>query len=263
MVNCILSKSCQESARGLHAPSGGQLNAIPHSTNSGSGMARKKGVPDHVAVRLVQKAKDAEKKAKAAEKKAKSAEKKAIVAEKKTKAAEKKAIVAEKKTKAAEKKSKTADEKDDFDDFDDFDDDSDADKEVDSGDGEDHADADDSEQVDEELASLLEKASLSEDPEARTAKMMREGNFEGALEVWKKQTVEDSENADNWRGLATVLDAMDEGDKANTVRMHLQRLEAQAVSEVTGRSMEDIMADLLDDGVLNFSAGSDAKTQKD
>ncbi len=113
------------------------------------------------------------------------------------------------------------------------------------------------------MASLLEKASLSEDPEVRTAKMMREGNFEGALEVWKKQTVEDSENADNWRGLATVLDAMDEGDKANTVRMHLQRLEAQAVSEVTGRSMEDIMADLLDDGVLNFSAGSDAKTQKD
>jgi hypothetical protein len=45
--------------------------------------------------------------------------------------------------------------------------------------------------------------------------------------------------------------------------MHLQRLEAQAVSEVTGRSMEDIMADLLDDGVLNFSAGSDAKAEKD
>ena len=113
------------------------------------------------------------------------------------------------------------------------------------------------------MAGLLEKASLSEDPEVRTTKMMREGNFEGALEVWKKQTVEDSENADNWRGLATVLDAMGEGDKANTVRMHLQRLEAQAVSEATGRSMEDIMADLLDDGVLNFSAGSDAKTQND
>jgi Flp pilus assembly protein TadD len=93
--------------------------------------------------------------------------------------------------------------------------------------------------------------------------MMREGNFEGALKIWKKQTVEDSENADNWHGLATVLDAMGEGDKANTVRMHIQRLQAQAVSEATGRNMEDIMADLLDDGVLNFSSGTDAKTQDD
>ena len=37
------------------------------------------------------------------------------------------------------------------------------------------------------------------------------------------------------------------------------RIETQAVAEKTGRKMEDIIADLMDDGILNFSAGSDAK----
>ncbi|MAS17737.1 MAG: hypothetical protein CMA36_05000 [Euryarchaeota archaeon] len=52
-------------------------------------MAKK--IPEHVAFRLAQKAKDAEKKIKEAEKKVKEAEKKAKEAEKKAKEAEKKA----------------------------------------------------------------------------------------------------------------------------------------------------------------------------
>ena len=222
-------------------------------------MARKKQVPEDVALRLAHKAKAAMKKAKAAEKKIKAAEAKAKAAEKKAVVAEEKAVAAEEKAVAAEEKAEAHDAEEDFDDFDE--EDSDDGKEADSGDGEDDADTDDSAEVDEELEDLLEKATLSEDPEVRSAKMMREGDFEGALEVWKKHTVDDAENPDNWRGLATVLDAMGQEDKANTVRMHIQRLEAQAVSEITGRSMEDIMADLLDDGILNFSAGSDARTQ--
>ena len=91
--------------------------------------------------------------------------------------------------------------------------------------------------------------------------MVREGNFEGALEVWKKETAKDGANPANWKGLAGVLDSMGEEQKAETAREHANRLETQAIAEATGRKMEDIIADLLDDGVLNFSAGSDAKTQ--
>ena len=54
---------------------------------------------------------------------------------------------------------------------------------------------------------------------------------------------------------------MGEEQKAETAREHANRLETHAIAEATGRKMEDIIADLLDDGVLNFSAGSDAKPQ--
>ena len=92
--------------------------------------------------------------------------------------------------------------------------------------------------------------------------MTEEGDYDGALEVWKELTTDDGNNPANWRGLASVLDAREaEGDdsKATTARNHADRLETHAIAKATGRNMEDIIADLLDDGVLNFSAGADAK----
>ena len=40
-------------------------------------------------------------------------------------------------------------------------------------------------------------------------------------------------------------------------------LRADELSEITGRKKTDIVADLLDDGVLNLSAGSDADVKRD
>ena len=95
----------------------------------------------------------------------------------------------------------------------------------------------------------------------RAQRLAKEGDFTGALEIWKELTASDADNPENWRGLASVLDSRDQpGDatKAQTARDHADRIETQAIAEKTGRKMEDIIADLMDDGILNFSAGSDA-----
>ena len=239
-------------------------------------MARKKHVPEDVAFRLAQKAKAAVKKAKAAEAKTKAAEKKAV---------------------AAEEKAAATDGEDDFDDFDDFDDDDDqdVDAEVAAPEGDeqeiqDSPESDDDQDVDAEVAApegdeqeiqdspdsdddeldvLLKHAEESESGETkveRADRLAEEGDFNGALEIWKELTAGNESDPANWRGLASVLESRNqEGDsaKARTTRGHADRLETQAVAEATGRKMEDIIADLLDDGVLNFSAGSDAKEQQD
>ena len=111
----------------------------------------------------------------------------------------------------------------------------------------------------------MKQASSSESSEQRVQRAQRlakEGDFSGALEIWKELTASDADNPENWRGLASVLDSRDQpGDatKAQTARDHADRIETQAIAEKTGRKMEDIIADLMDDGILNFSAGSDAK----
>ena len=118
---------------------------------------------------------------------------------------------------------------------------------------------------DDDLDALLKQASSSESSEQRVQRAQRlakEGDFSGALEIWKELTASDADNPENWRGLASVLDSRDQpGDatKAQTARDHADRIETQAIAEKTGRKMEDIIADLMDDGILNFSAGSDAK----
>ncbi len=92
--------------------------------------------------------------------------------------------------------------------------------------------------------------------------MKDEGDYTGALEIWKELTANEGTEPSNWRGLASVLESRNnEGDaqKAKTAREHADRIETQAIAEATGRKMEDIIADLLDDGILNFSAGSDSK----
>ena len=239
-------------------------------------MAKK--VPQDIAFRLAQKAKDAEKKIKAAEKKAKEAEKKAKNADRKIKAAEKKAKEAQKKAEeAAEKSEEVAealdddfddidfDELDDFDDFDDFEENTKEEEIEDPGsvgeaEGETQGSADD-----DDLDALLKQASASEGSDVkvqRANKLAEEGDFAGALDIWKELTASEGSEPSNWRGLASVLESRnDEGDadKARTAREHADRIETQAIVEATGRKMEDIIADLLDDGVLNFSAGSDAK----
>lgn len=225
-------------------------------------MAKK--VPEHVAFRLAQKAKDADKKIKEAEKKVKLAEKKAKEADKKIKAAEKKAKEAEEKAREVvqELDHDDLDDLDDFDDFDDLDDLDDFDViEDEKTDEEDQQ----SESDDSELEELMKQASSSESSEEkihRANQMVGEGNFDGALEIWKSLTSSDADNPENWRGLASVLDSRNqEGDsqKAQTARDHASRIETNVIANKTGRKMEDIVADLMDDGILNFSAGSDAK----
>jgi len=228
-------------------------------------MAKK--IPEHVAFRLAQKAKEAEKKMKEAEKKVKEAEKKAKEAEKKAKEAEKKAKDTEKKVNEAENVEEDLDDLDDFDDFDDLDDLDDFDLTGDSPD--ESIEETKSEEVasgsDDDLDALLRKASSSENSEQRVQRANRltdDGDFNGALEIWKDLTASESENPENWRGLASVLDKRNQaGDasKAQTAREHADRIQTQAIADKTGRKMEDIIADLMDDGVLNFSAGSDAK----
>ena len=239
-------------------------------------MAKK--VPQDIAFRLAQKAKEAEKRIKEAEKKAKDAEKKAKDADRKIKAAEKKAKEAQKKAEeAAEKSEEVAevldndfddidfDELDDFDDFDDFEEDNQGETEVDPGsvgeaESETQGSADD-----DDLDALLKQASASEGSDVkvqRANKLAQEGDFTGALDIWKELTASEGNDPSNWRGLASVLESRNgqgDADKARTAREHADRIETQAIAEATGRKMEDIIADLLDDGVLNFSAGSDAK----
>ena len=112
---------------------------------------------------------------------------------------------------------------------------------------------------------MLKQASSSESSEQRIQRANRlvsEGDFDGALEIWKDLTASEAENPENWRGLASVLDERGQaGDaaKAQTSRDHADRIQTQAIAEKTGRKMEDIIADLMDDGILNFSAGTDAK----
>jgi predicted flap endonuclease-1-like 5' DNA nuclease len=87
---------------------------------------------------------------------------------------------------------------------------------------------------------------------------MAQGNLPGALDVWKKATINNGEISEYWRGLANVLDLMGELEKSKIAKEHADRLDSQLIAEKTGRKMEDILADLLDDGILNFSAGSDS-----
>ncbi len=222
-------------------------------------MAKK--IPEHIAFRLAQKAKAAEKKIKEAEKKVKEAEKK-------VKEAEKKAKTAEKKVQDAEEAADDSDDHDDFDDLDDFDD-FDA---IEDAPGEESGELEEepqtglvSENADNELEALMKQASSSESSEQRVQRANRfanEGDFDSALEIWKDLTASEAENPENWRGIASVLDQRNlEGDaaKAQTARDHSDRIETQVIADKTGRKMEDIIADLMDDGVLNFSAGSDAK----
>ena len=205
-------------------------------------MAKK--IPEHVAFRLAQKAKDAEKKIKEAEKKVKEAEKKAKEAEKKANQVEEK-----------------EDDLEDFDDLDDFD----AVEESPDEPEEETTSEEVPEGSDDELDALLKQASGSESSEQRIQRANRlvsEGDFDGALEIWKDLTASEAENPENWRGLASVLDERGQaGDaaKAQTSRDHADRIQTQAIAEKTGRKMEDIIADLMDDGILNFSAGTDAK----
>tara|TARA_B110000263_G_scaffold249954_1_gene269490 strand:- start:5474 stop:6184 length:711 start_codon:yes stop_codon:yes gene_type:complete len=229
-------------------------------------MAKK--IPEHIAFRLAQKTKAAEKKTKAAEKKTKAAEKKVKEAEKKVKEAEKKAKAAEEKIQDVEEVADDSggfDDLDDLDDFDDFD-------AVEDAPGEESGELEEepqtglvSENADDELEDLMKQASSSESSEQRVQRANRfanEGDFDGALEIWKDLTASEAENPENWRGIASVLDQRNlKGDaaKAQTARDHSDRIETQVITDKTGRKMEDIIADLMDDGVLNFSAGSDAK----
>jgi len=87
---------------------------------------------------------------------------------------------------------------------------------------------------------------------------MAQGNLVGALDVWKKATINNGDVSEYWRGLAQVLDLMGESEKSKIAKEHADRLDSKLIAEKTGRKMEDILADLLDDGILNFSAGSDA-----
>ena len=220
-------------------------------------MARK--VPEHIAYRLAQKAKEADKKVKEAEKKAKEAEKKA-------EKAEMKAEEIQDKTKESEDDGDSIDldELDGFDDFDDFDD---FDEEEDKGEDKDASgnSSGGEEKSDDDLDALLKEASASESSETKVARangLAKDGKFEESLAIWKELTANEGNEPSNWRGLASVLELRnDTGDanKAKTAREHADRIETQAIADATGRKMEDIIADLLDDGVLNFSAGSDAK----
>ena len=222
-------------------------------------MARK--VPEHIAYRLAQKAKEADKKIREAEKKAKEAEKKAEKAEMKAEEIQDKAKESEDDGDSIDLDE--LDELDGFDDFDDFDDFEEEDK------GEDKDTSGNSsggeEKSDDDLDALLKEASASESSETKVARangLAKDGKFEEALAIWKELTANEGSEPSNWRGLASVLELRNEaGDanKAKTAREHADRIETQAIADATGRKMEDIIADLLDDGVLNFSAGSDAK----
>ena len=227
-------------------------------------MARK--VPEHIAYRLAQKAKEADKKIREAEKKAKEAEKKAKEAEKKAEKAEMKAEEIQDKAKESEDDGDSIDldELDGFDDFDDFDD---FDEEEDKGEDKDASEnsSGGEEKSDDDLDALLKEASASESSETKVARangLAKDGKFEESLAIWKELTANEGSEPSNWRGLASVLELRnDAGDanKAKTAREHADRIETQAIADATGRKMEDIIADLLDDGVLNFSAGSDSK----
>jgi len=232
-------------------------------------MAKK--IPEHIAFQLAQKTKEQAKKLKEAEKKIKEAEKKAKEADKKAKEADKKAKEAEQED-DSEIDLDILDELDDLDDFDDFDD-FDEIEEEDVEDAEEvveevsEAEVDippSEESGDDELDALLKQAKgpVFESKVERANRLSEEGDFNAALEIWKELTASDGNDPANWRGLASVLESRNDpgdSDKAKTAKDHADRLETQAIADATGRKMEDIIADLLDDGILNFSAGSDAK----
>ena len=225
-------------------------------------MAKK--IPEHIAFQLAQKTKEQAKKLKEAEKKIKEAEKKAKEADKKAKEAE--------QEDDSEIDLDILDELDDLDDFDDFDD-FDEIEEEDVEDAEEvveevsEAEVDippSEESGDDELDALLKQAKgpVFESKVERANRLSEEGDFNAALEIWKELTASDGNDPANWRGLASVLESRNDpgdSDKAKTAKDHADRLETQAIADATGRKMEDIIADLLDDGILNFSAGSDAK----
>lgn len=239
-------------------------------------MAKK--IPEHIAFQLAQKTKEQAKKLKEAEKKLKEAEKKAKDADKKAKEADKKAKEAEEAEQEddSEIDLDILDELDDMDDFDDFDNFDEVEEEV----------VEDAEEVaeevreaevdippseesgDDELDALLKQAKgpVFESKVERANRLSEEGDFNAALEIWKELTASDGNDPANWRGLASVLESrndLGDADKAKTAKDHADRLETQAIADATGRKMEDIIADLLDDGILNFSAGSDAKDLAD
>ncbi len=232
-------------------------------------MAKK--IPEHIAFQLAQKTKEQAKKLKEAEKKIKEAEKKIKEADKKAKEADKKAKEAEQED-DSEIDLDVLDELDDLDDFDDFDD-FDEIEEEDVEDAEEvveevsEAEVDippSEESGDDELDALLKQAKgpVFESKVERANRLSEEGDFNAALEIWKELTASDGNDPANWRGLASVLESRNDpgdSDKAKTAKDHADRLETQAIADATGRKMEDIIADLLDDGILNFSAGSDAK----
>ena len=232
-------------------------------------MAKK--IPEHIAFQLAQKTKEQAKKLKEAEKKIKEAEKKIKEADKKAKEADKKAKEAEQED-DSEIDLDVLDELDDLDDFDDFDD-FDEIEEEDVEDAEEvveevsEAEVDippSEESGDVELDALLKQAKgpVFESKVERANRLSEEGDFNAALEIWKELTASDGNDPANWRGLASVLESRNDpgdSDKAKTAKDHADRLETQAIADATGRKMEDIIADLLDDGILNFSAGSDAK----
>ena len=232
-------------------------------------MAKK--IPEHIAFQLAQKTKEQAKKLKEAEKKIKEADKKAEEADKKAKESDKKAKESEQED-DSEIDLDILDELDDLDDFDDFDDFDEVEEE----------DVEDAEEVveevseaevdippseesgDDELDALLKQAKgpVFESKVERANRLSEEGDFNAALEIWKELTASDGNDPANWRGLASVLESRNDpgdSDKAKTAKDHADRLETQAIADATGRKMEDIIADLLDDGILNFSAGSDAK----
>ena len=243
-------------------------------------MAKK--IPEHIAFQLAQKTKEQAKKLKEAEKKIKEAEKKAKDADKKAKEADKKAKEAEEAGQDDDSEIDLdildeLDDLDDFDDFDDFDEDEeevveDAEevaKEVAEEVSEAEVDIPPSEESgDDELDALLKQAKgpVFESKVERANRLSEEGDFNAALEIWKELTASDGNDPANWRGLASVLESrndLGDADKAKTAKDHADRLETQAIADATGRKMEDIIADLLDDGILNFSAGSDAKDLTD
>ena len=240
-------------------------------------MAKK--IPEHIAFQLAQKTKEQAKKLKEAEKKIKEAEKKAKDADKKAKEADKKAKEAEEAEQEddSEIDLDILDELDDLDDFDDFDDfDEVEEEEVEEEVVEDAEEVAEEvseakvdiplteESGDDELDALLKQAKgpVFESKVERANRLCEEGDFNSALEIWKELTASDGNDPANWRGLASVLESRNDpgdADKAKTAKDHADRLETQAIADATGRKMEDIIADLLDDGILNFSAGSDAK----
>ena len=235
-------------------------------------MAKK--IPEHIAFQLAQKTKEQAKKLKEAEKKLKEAEKKAKDADKKAKEADKKAKEAEEAEQEddSEIDLDILDELDDLDDFDDFDDFDEVEEEV-VEDAEEVREAEvdippSEESGDDELDALLKQAKgpVFESKVERANRLSEEGDFNAALEIWKELTASDGNDPANWRGLASVLESrnnLGDADKAKTAKDHADRLETQAIADATGRKMEDIIADLLDDGILNFSAGSDAKDLAD
>ena len=239
-------------------------------------MAKK--IPEHIAFQLAQKTKEQAKLLKEAEKKIKEAEKKAKDADKKAKEADKKAKEAEEagQDDDSEIDLDILDELDDLDDFDDFDDFDEVEEEV-VEDAEEVAEEVSEAEVDipppeesgdDELDALLKQAKgpVFESKVERANRLSEEGDFNAALEIWKELTASDGNDPANWRGLASVLESrndLGDADKAKTAKDHADRLETQAIADATGRKMEDIIADLLDDGILNFSAGSDAKDLTD